>query len=188
MLGIEPSGHPRDAPREAKGAPLPKQIKTEHLREARRSPAGHPRDAPKQIEAQEVRRSMPGIGPGDAPTEAKEAALPYQSMVKPSILGRCQASHPMVIRGMYRRRWMHHCQSIVSGCSSRHRCFGRTSTARTVSARASFSSTQDARGPYSIRSLLWLTSCPGCVGKRLCRSEMPMAPPSRMQGPNTRLH
>jgi hypothetical protein len=94
----------------------------------------------------------------------KQRGHPYQSMVKPSILGRCQASGPMVIPGMYRRRWMHHCQSMVSGCSSRHRCFGRASTARIVSARASFSSTQDARGPYSIRSLLWLTSCPGYAG------------------------
>jgi hypothetical protein len=70
MLGIEQSGHPRDAPREAKGAPLPKQIKTEHLREARRSPAGHPRNAPKSARGAQVdarhrtRRSSKGCTDG----------------------------------------------------------------------------------------------------------------------------
>jgi hypothetical protein len=40
MLGIKPGGHPREAPREAKGAPLPKHGKTEHAREARKSMLG----------------------------------------------------------------------------------------------------------------------------------------------------
>jgi hypothetical protein len=59
MQGIEPNGHPRDAPREAKEVPLPKHGKTEHPREARGSmqgigPGGHPRDAPKQTEVKEA--------------------------------------------------------------------------------------------------------------------------------------
>jgi hypothetical protein len=82
MRAIEPSGDPRDAPREVKGAPLPKQIKTEHPREARKSPAGHPRDAPRRIEAQEARKSMQGIEPSghprDGPRKAKGAPLPKQ--------------------------------------------------------------------------------------------------------------
>jgi hypothetical protein len=86
MLGIEPSGHPRDGPRKAKGAPLPKQIKTEHPREARNPPADHPRDASRRMEAQEAHRSTLGIEPSghprDAPTEAKEAPLPRHGETK----------------------------------------------------------------------------------------------------------
>jgi hypothetical protein len=135
MQGVEPSGHPRDGPRKAKGAPLQKQVKVEHPREARNSPAGHPSDAPRRMEAQEAHkvdarhrtrrsskgcteaersarsaylRSLPGIRPGGHPRGAprKQRKHPYQSLAKPSILGklgdRCKASDQAVILGMHR--------------------------------------------------------------------------------------
>jgi hypothetical protein len=111
MQGIEPRGHPRDGPRKAKGAPFPKQIKTERPREACNSLADHSRDASRRMEAQEAQGSMPGIEPTghprDAPTEAKEAPSPKHGETKhPGWMpGIAPDGHPW----MNRRRWMHHC-------------------------------------------------------------------------------
>jgi hypothetical protein len=72
--------HPKDAPRQAKGVPLPKHGETMHPGSMSGIGSGrHPRDAPRQIE---VRKSMLGIEPGghpkDAPhrIEVKDAPLP----------------------------------------------------------------------------------------------------------------
>jgi hypothetical protein len=80
-------------------APLPKQIKTEHPREARKLPAGHPRDAPRRIEAQEARRSMQGVEPSGHPRDGQRKAkgAPLQKQVKvehPREVRNSPAGHP----------------------------------------------------------------------------------------------
>jgi hypothetical protein len=52
LPGIRPGGHPRDAPREAKEIPLPKHGETKHPGSMPGiTPDGHPRDAPKVMDA-----------------------------------------------------------------------------------------------------------------------------------------
>jgi hypothetical protein len=94
MLGIEPGGHPRDAPRQIEACKPMLGIE----------PGGHPRDAPRQIEAQEARKSMLGIKPDghprDAPRKAKGAPLPKHGKTehprdaRKSMLGIEPAGHP----------------------------------------------------------------------------------------------
>jgi hypothetical protein len=188
-----PAGHPRDAPRrieaqkgvkvdarhrikrssegwteESKGGTLTKGgQKTEHPREARGSmqgigPGGHPRDAPKQIEVKEL--PLPrhgGLMPGIEPNGHPRDEPTGMNPPLPKHGKRLFIQASLFWQNEYGKN--RQCQGkflVDSGCT----------------------------GPYSILSSLWLTSCPGCVGKRLCRSETPMVPLSRMQGPSTRLH
>jgi hypothetical protein len=52
MQGIKPSGHPRDAPMEAKETPLPKHGETKHPGSMPGiAPDGHPRDEQKEMDA-----------------------------------------------------------------------------------------------------------------------------------------
>jgi hypothetical protein len=203
MPGIRPGGHPRDAPREANEHPYQNRSKSSilgklvirppvilgmHRGEWKRKrpirsmqgigPGGHPRDAPKQKEAQEAHRLMLGIEPSghprDASTEAKDAPLPKHGETKHpgSMPGIEPNGHPRDVPKEMDAPLPKHGKRLFIQAS----LFWQNEYGKNRQCQGKFLVNSGCTGPYSIRSSLWLTSCPGCVGKRLCRTEMPMAP------------
>jgi hypothetical protein len=138
-------------------------------------PGDHPRDAPRQIEA---RKPMLGIGhPRDAPRKAKGAPLPkhgkteHPREARKSMLGIEPAGHA--------RDEPHQVEAKdtplpkqVSGCSSKHRCFGE----------------MRCTGAILNAEFVAAHKLPRACRKSPVKGRSADDTPSRMQGPSTQLH
>jgi hypothetical protein len=83
---------------------------------------------------------------------------------------------------------MHQCQSMVSGCSSRHRCFGRNEYGKNRQCQGKFLVNSGSTGAILNAEFVMAHKLPWVRRKTPVQVGNADGTPSRMQGPNTRLH